>query len=61
MSNSAVISTLDRERTLQALESERFDLVVIGGGITGAGLARRATLSGLTVALLEGEDFASGT
>jgi glycerol-3-phosphate dehydrogenase len=61
MSNSAVISTLDRERTLQALESERFDLVVIGGGITGAGLARRATLSGMSVALLEGEDFAAGT
>jgi len=61
MSNDAAISTLDRERTLQALESERFDLVVIGGGITGAGLARRATLSGLSVALLEGEDFASGT
>jgi glycerol-3-phosphate dehydrogenase len=61
MSNSPVISTLDRERTLQALESERFDLVVIGGGITGAGLARAATLRGLSVALLEGEDFASGT
>jgi glycerol-3-phosphate dehydrogenase len=61
MSNSPVISTLDRERTLQALESERFDLVVIGGGITGAGLARAATLRGLSVALLEAEDFASGT
>jgi glycerol-3-phosphate dehydrogenase len=61
MSNAATISTFDRERTLQALESERFDLVVIGGGITGAGLARRATLNGLSVALLEGEDFASGT
>jgi glycerol-3-phosphate dehydrogenase len=61
MSNQAAISALDRERTLQALESERFDLVVIGGGITGAGLARKAALSGLSVALLEGEDFASGT
>ncbi len=61
MSDGPVISTLDREATLQALESERFDLVVIGGGITGAGLARKATLRGLSVALLEAEDFASGT
>lgn len=61
MSDDAAISALDRERTLGALASESFDLVVIGGGITGAGLARRAALSGLSVALLEREDFASGT
>ncbi len=61
MSSSPAISTLDRERTFQALESERFDLVVIGGGITGAGLACKAALSGLSVALLEADDFASGT
>ncbi len=61
MSDNAAISTLDRERTLKALESEHFDLVIIGGGITGAGLARKATLNGLSVALLESEDFASGT
>ncbi|MBI5284167.1 MAG: glycerol-3-phosphate dehydrogenase/oxidase [Chloroflexi bacterium] len=61
MSDNAAISTLDRERTLKALESEHFDLAIIGGGITGAGLARKAALSGLSVALLEAEDFASGT
>ncbi|MDE3096251.1 MAG: glycerol-3-phosphate dehydrogenase/oxidase [Chloroflexota bacterium] len=61
MCDGPVISTLDREATLRALESERFDLAVIGGGITGAGLARRAALGGLSVALLEAEDFASGT
>ncbi len=58
---SAVISAIDRQSTLDALESHRFDVAVIGGGITGAGLAHRAAASGLSVALLEAEDFASGT
>lgn len=38
-----------------------FDLVVIGGGITGAGIARDAALRGLKVALFEKNDYASGT
>ena len=38
-----------------------FDLVIVGGGITGAGVAREAALRGLRVALLEKHDFASGT
>ncbi|HKP16581.1 MAG TPA: glycerol-3-phosphate dehydrogenase/oxidase [Gemmatimonadaceae bacterium] len=38
-----------------------FDLLVIGGGITGAGVARDAALRGLRVALVEGHDYASGT
>ena len=50
-----------RERTLDRLERERFDCVVIGGGITGAGIAREAALRGLTVALLEASDYAAGT
>ena len=37
------------------------DLLVIGGGITGAGIARDAVKRGLSVALLEQADFASGT
>ncbi|GAB4529564.1 MAG: glycerol-3-phosphate dehydrogenase/oxidase [Haliangiales bacterium] len=41
--------------------AERYDLVVIGGGITGAGIARDAALRGLKVALFEKGDFASGT
>ena len=41
--------------------SEAFDLLVIGGGITGAGIAREAALAGRRVALLERADFASGT
>ncbi|HRN54782.1 MAG TPA: FAD-dependent oxidoreductase, partial [Gemmatimonadaceae bacterium] len=50
-----------RNGRLQALAAERFDLVVIGGGITGAGVARDAARRGLRVALLEAEDFAAGT
>ena len=38
-----------------------FDIVVIGGGITGAGIARDAALRGLKVALFEKNDYASGT
>ncbi len=38
-----------------------FDVLIVGGGITGAGVARDAALRGLRVALLEGNDWASGT
>lgn len=51
----------DRARLLDALEQERFDVTVIGGGITGAGIAREAARRGLAVALLEAGDFAAGT
>jgi glycerol-3-phosphate dehydrogenase len=44
-----------------SLEGTRFDLLVIGGGITGAGVARDAALRGLSVALVEKDDFGSGT
>jgi len=60
-SSLAALSTPDRARTLDALEREHFDCVVVGGGITGAGVAREAALRGLRVALLEARDFASGT
>jgi glycerol-3-phosphate dehydrogenase len=50
-----------RDVALQRLSREWFDLLVIGGGITGAGVARDAALRGLRVALLERDDFASGT
>ncbi|MEB2361988.1 MAG: glycerol-3-phosphate dehydrogenase/oxidase [Bryobacteraceae bacterium] len=43
------------------LHFSTFDVVVIGGGIVGAGIARDATLRGLKVALLEKNDFGSGT
>src|SRR5690606_428336 len=50
-----------RSGVIDRLEGEVFDRVVVGGGITGAGGARGAAKRGLTVALLEGHDFASGT
>jgi glycerol-3-phosphate dehydrogenase len=55
------ISALERERTLAALEGETFDVLVIGGGITGAGVAREASRRGLSVCLFEAADFAAGT
>ena len=48
-------------RNLDALAAEVFDLLVIGGGITGAGVALDAALRGLRVALIDKGDFASGT
>src|SRR5690606_26732519 len=60
MSN-ATISSLERSATLEALARETFDLIIIGGGITGAGVAREAARRGLSVALLEADDFAAGT
>lgn len=46
---------------MAGLGDERFDLVVVGGGITGAGVARDAARRGLRVALVEKDDFAAGT
>jgi len=43
------------------LSGECFDVLVIGGGITGAGVARDAAMRGLSVALIEAQDLASGT
>jgi glycerol-3-phosphate dehydrogenase len=51
----------DRDALFLALGEEVFDLLVIGGGITGAGVARDAALRGLRVALVEKHDYASGT
>jgi glycerol-3-phosphate dehydrogenase len=50
-----------REAALSALGSEEFDIVVIGGGVTGAGAALDAASRGLKVALIEARDLASGT
>jgi glycerol-3-phosphate dehydrogenase len=50
-----------RTENLNRLKTEEFDLLVIGGGITGAGVARDAAMRGLKVALIEGRDFAFGT
>ncbi len=51
----------ERNSFLQRLHSETFDLLVIGGGITGTGIALDAANRGLKTALIEQHDFASGT
>ena len=50
-----------RVHNLTSLGSERFDVLVIGGGVTGAGVALDAVVRGYKVALVEKVDFASGT
>jgi glycerol-3-phosphate dehydrogenase len=54
-------SSQSRKEALRAMKNEEFDLVIIGGGITGAGAARDAASRGMKVALVEADDFASGT
>ena len=56
-----ISSAFTRSDALRRLESTDFDIVVIGGGITGVGCALDAASRGLRVALIEREDFASGT
>src|SRR6476659_2240297 len=50
-----------RADALAALERDTFDIVVVGGGITGAGVAFDAATRGYSVALVEQGDFAAGT
>ena len=57
----AFSTTQKRNAYIKQILESSFDLVVIGGGITGAGIAWDATLRGLKVLLLEQNDFASGT
>ncbi len=51
----------DRSAALRRLEAEEFDVLVVGGGITGCGVALDAASRGLRTALVERDDFASGT
>ena len=51
----------DRISYIQSLKDSAYDLIIIGGGITGAGIALDATSRGLKTLLLEKNDFASGT
>jgi glycerol-3-phosphate dehydrogenase len=50
-----------RDRSFDTLGAEVFDVLIVGGGINGCGIARDAALRGLRTALVEREDFASGT
>lgn len=54
-------SYFNREQITKELQSTTFDLLIIGGGITGAGIALDAASRGMKVALIEKNDFASGT
>ena len=55
------LGTFDRSTAIVALHSQIFDVLVVGGGITGAGVALDAASRGLRTALVERDDFASGT
>jgi glycerol-3-phosphate dehydrogenase len=55
------LSSLHRESIIQSLRGGVYDLLVIGGGITGAGIALDAASRGLKTALVEKNDFAFGT
>ena len=50
-----------RDRVVEKMMTAEFDLLIIGGGVTGAGAALDAATRGLKVALIEAQDFASGT
>lgn len=61
MRENIAFSNVNRKENLQKVAKEVYDLVVIGGGITGAGIALDASSRGMKVLLLEKGDFASGT
>ena len=61
MTKHSSFSNLNRASSLKKIGSTQFDLIVIGGGITGGGIALDAASRGLNVVLLEKGDFASGT
>ncbi len=54
-------ASFQRDAMLERLAAEPFDVLVVGGGITGAGVALDAATRGLRTALVEADDFASGT
>lgn len=61
VTNSRPFSAATRAENLDRLAQETFDLLVIGGGITGVAVARDAAMRGFRAALVEKEDFGSGT
>jgi len=58
---SSTLANGERQRTIERLREGTFDVLIIGGGINGAGIARDAAMRGMRVALVEKGDFASGT
>lgn len=59
--NSQSFSVYQREATLEQMAKQQLDILVIGGGITGAGIALDAATRGLKLGLIEMQDFAGGT
>ena len=57
----SALNAAQRDRDLERMSTDVFDLVVIGGGVTGTGAALDAATRGLSVALVEQRDYASGT
>ena len=58
---TSALSPAQRDEALRQLADDSFDILVIGGGVTGVGAALDAASRGLKVALIEANDFASGT
>ncbi|SFE01419.1 glycerol-3-phosphate dehydrogenase [Paenibacillus catalpae] len=58
---SGGLNAIQREKQLGSMFGQEFDLLIIGGGITGAGIALDAATRGLKTALVEMQDFAAGT
>lgn len=54
-------SNLDRQGHIEKLTNESFDLLILGGGITGAGIALDAAARGMKVAIVDMQDFSAGT
>src|SRR5580698_1961648 len=61
MWQAGIVHRFRRQESLRRLADEEFDVLVIGGGITGAGVALDSSSRGLKTALVEKSDFASGT
>ena len=61
MEKPVEFSVLNRAAQIEKLQTQKFDLAIIGGGVTGAGIALDAASRGLNVCLVEKNDFASGT
>ncbi len=61
MPESARLDVARRAKNWERLANKEFDVLVVGGGVTGSGVALDASTRGLRVALVEARDFASGT
>ena len=60
-SSKSVLNPAQRQSDIARLREEEFDILVIGGGVVGTGIALDAAARGLRTALIEGRDFAAGT